>query len=121
MSLSRVLEMHDEDDANSAKSAAKTSNRWTDYLMIAKPRLSLLVLMTTAVGYYFGSLGHWDFTRMLEVVFGTALVALGSGALNQCIEWKTDKLMRRTENRPVAAERMSYGVVLNVCVFLSFS
>ena len=44
--------------------------------MIFKPRLSALVLLTTVVGYYFGSTGMvLNVPRLLELLFGTALVA----------------------------------------------
>ncbi|HLX62547.1 MAG TPA: heme o synthase [Planctomycetota bacterium] len=93
------------------KSAA-APNRLHDYAMIAKPRLSLLVLLTTVVGFYFGSGAHISFQLLLETLFGTALVAMGSGALNQCIERHSDKIMHRTEDRPLPSGRLSYGEVL---------
>src|SRR5262245_54729139 len=92
--------------------AHRATSRLRDYAMIAKPRLSLMVLLATAVGYYFGSPQPLDLVKLLEVLVYTALVAFGSGALNQCLERHTDKLMPRTANRPLPSGRLSYTEVL---------
>ena len=87
-------------------------SRLHDYVQIAKPRLSLLVLLTTLVGFFFGSDAGLNLWLLADVLFGTALVAMGSGALNQALEFRTDKLMARTAERPVPSGRLSYGEVL---------
>lgn len=89
-----------------------THSRLYDYSQIAKPRLSTLVLLTTLVGFFFGSTGGMNLWLLLDVLFGTAFVAMGSGALNQAIERHTDKLMRRTADRPLPSGRLSYSEVL---------
>src|SRR5258708_12921172 len=92
--------------------APHEATRIGDYLMILKPRLSALVLLTTVVGYYFGSVGTMNIPRLIELLFGTALVAMGSGALNQVIERHSDKLMKRTADRPLPAGRLGYTQLL---------
>jgi protoheme IX farnesyltransferase len=68
--------------------------------------LTLLVLLTTAVGFYLGAEGAINWTAMLHTVFGTAAAAAGAAALNQWWEHKLDAVMHRTRARPVPAGRM---------------
>jgi protoheme IX farnesyltransferase len=77
-----------------------------------KARLTVLVLMTTLVGFYIGFRGAMDWVRLLNTMFGTALVAGGAAALNQLLERDLDAKMRRTEDRPLPSGRMQPGTVL---------
>lgn len=123
MSFAHAIPMQEKQDNTPSTSNVNvpSTSRFHDYAMIAKPRLSLLVLMTTLVGFYFGSLRGINFQLLAEVLFGTALVAFGSGALNQCMELHSDALMRRTENRPLPTGRLSYGEVLYFGVISSIA
>jgi protoheme IX farnesyltransferase len=77
-----------------------------DLIELVKARLTLLVLLTTAVGFYLGAEGPINWTALLHTVFGTAAAAAGAAALNQWWEHKLDSLMQRTQSRPVPAGRM---------------
>ena len=77
----------------------------SDYAALTKPRLNLLVVATTAAGYYLGSPNPPAAWPMAHAVCGTALVAAGSAVLNQVYERDTDALMRRTRLRPLPAHR----------------
>jgi protoheme IX farnesyltransferase len=77
-----------------------------DIAELVKARLTLLVLLTTAVGFYLGAPGPIDYSTLFHVVFGTAAAAAGAAALNQWWERSADALMRRTRTRPVPAGRM---------------
>ena len=77
-----------------------------DLIELVKARLTLLVLLTTAVGFYLGAEGPIDWTVLLHTVLGTAAAAAGAAALNQWWEYKLDALMHRTRSRPVPAGRM---------------
>ena len=81
-------------------------SRAADFVALSKPRLNLLVVATTAVGYYLGSLAELDAARFTNTVLGTALVAGGASALNQVAERRTDALMRRTRTRPLPGGRL---------------
>jgi len=81
-------------------------NRAADFVALAKPRLNLLVVATTAAGYYLGSIGDLDAIRFTNTVLGTALVAGGASALNHVAERRTDALMRRTRMRPLPDGRL---------------
>src|SRR3989440_1282349 len=77
-----------------------------DLVELVKARLTLLVLLTTAVGFYLGAEGPINFAALLHTVFGTAAAAAGAAALNQWWERKLDAMMQRTRSRPVPAGRM---------------
>jgi len=77
-----------------------------DIAELVKARLTLLVLLTTAVGFYLGTSGAMEYLALFHVVFGTALAAAGASALNQWWERRLDALMHRTRTRPIPAGRM---------------
>jgi protoheme IX farnesyltransferase len=101
----------------------------SDFAELVKARLTLLVLLTTAVGYYLGAPGPIRALGLFHAVFGTALAAAGAAALNQWWERRLDALMHRTRNRPIPAGRMTardaiaLGCLLSVAgvVYLAFS
>lgn len=91
-----------------------------DYVALTKPRLNLLVVATSAAGYYLGSTEAPELVPMTQAVCGTALVAAGSAALNQVLERDTDALMRRTRMRPLPDGRIDtddariFGIALSL-------
>ena len=88
-----------------------TSSRGTfaDFGSLTKPRLNLLVVATSAAGYYLGAPGASAPGPMLQAVAGTALVAAGAAVLNQVFERDTDALMRRTRGRALPDGRVLPG------------
>ena len=92
-----------------------------DFAELVKARLTLLVLLTTAVGFYLGAEPPIDYLALFHVVFGTAAAAAGAAALNQWWERKLDALMHRTKMRPVPAGRMRPAEALALGVSLSIS
>jgi heme o synthase len=78
----------------------------SDFAELVKARLTLLVLLTTAVGYYLAAVGPINPLGLFHAVFGTALAAAGAAALNQWWERRLDALMHRTRTRPIPAGRM---------------
>ena len=95
-----------------------------DYLELTKPRITLLILICTAVGYWFacGASFHW--TVLAHALLGTALLASGTSALNQWYEVDSDAKMRRTRQRPLPSGRMkrrnglAFGLSLSVAGFV---
>jgi protoheme IX farnesyltransferase len=81
--------------------------RVKEYLELTKPRITWLILMSTAVGYYFGHHGAWPIWAILNTLLGTGLVASGTAALNQWYERDADLKMRRTQTRPLPSGRLS--------------
>ena len=89
----------------------------SDYLVLFKPRVSLMVIITAAAGFYLGSLasGISPFqTGLIKALFGIALVTAGSSALNQAIERTSDRRMPRTAARPMAQHRigLAHGLAI---------
>jgi protoheme IX farnesyltransferase len=89
-----------------------------DLVMLTKARLTTLVLMTTAIGFGFGSSHGIDWFLFFRVMFGTAFVAASASVLNQFFERKVDRLMARTKDRPLPAGRMAPGTALGLGVLL---
>src|SRR5881398_2591187 len=87
--------------------AASCSRVVADLAELVKARLTLLVLFTTAVGFYLGAESPINYVALFHVVFGTAAAAAGAAALNQWWERRADALMRRTRTRPLPAGRMA--------------
>ncbi len=94
-----------------------------DFLELTKPRITVLILICTAVGYVFGARNSFHLSLFLHVLLGTALMASGTAALNQWYEADSDARMRRTRKRPIAAGRIkpihgfAFAVALSVAGF----
>jgi len=78
---------------------------------LVKARLTTLVLLTTAVGFYLGWRGSMNWLLLFNTLAGTALVAAGASALNQWLERDYDAKMLRTQNRPLPSGRMQPATV----------
>src|SRR5213595_2657889 len=77
-----------------------------DLVALTKPRVVVMILVTTLVGYYVGLTGAPDYARMLHLIVGTLLAAGGTLALNQYSERHVDALMDRTRLRPLPDGRL---------------
>ena len=82
-----------------------------DYLELSKSRIVLMVVITTAAGYAIGA-PLFSIVALMHVLFGTALVAAGTNALNQYVERNLDARMQRTARRPLPAGRISARAAL---------
>jgi len=78
-----------------------------DLVSLAKPRVVLMILVTTMVGYYVGLPGAPDYARLIHLLIGTALAAGGTLALNMYWERDVDALMERTRLRPLPDGRLA--------------
>ncbi|HEY6222834.1 MAG TPA: heme o synthase [Gemmatimonadales bacterium] len=74
---------------------------------LSKPRITQLVVLTAAAGYYLGSRGPFRLGIFCATLVGTALVAAGTNAMNMIREKDIDARMRRTRSRPLPAGRVS--------------
>jgi protoheme IX farnesyltransferase len=88
-----------------------------DYAALVKPRVSVMVVITAAAGFYLGSLasGIPPFQLgLVKALLGIALVTAGSSVLNQALERTTDLRMPRTASRPMAQRRvgLAHGLAL---------
>lgn len=102
-----------------APGVVQTAGTIADYVALTKPRLNVLVVATSAAGYYMGAPGAPDIMAMAQAVIGTTLVAGGAAVLNQVYERDTDAMMRRTRLRPLPDGRVAcndarlFGLVLS--------
>jgi protoheme IX farnesyltransferase len=96
-------------------------SRFVVFSELVKARLTLLVLITTLVGFYVGARGALDWALMIHTLLGTALLACGAAALNQLIEREHDAKMRRTEGRPLPSGRLQPDTVLLLGGFSSMA
>jgi heme o synthase len=94
-----------------------------DYIALTKPRITWLILMSAAVGYFFGlhgvAFGQINWWTMFHTLLGTGLIASGTAALNQWYEREADRHMRRTSDRPIPAGRLTAGRALAFGIALS--
>jgi protoheme IX farnesyltransferase len=104
--------------------AATAPGLLADYAELFKVRVSTMVLITSAAGFYLGSLrsGISPFNvGMVKALAGIAVVTCGASALNQAMERRTDRLQHRTENRPMATGRigLAHGLIVGfLAIFL---
>jgi protoheme IX farnesyltransferase len=82
------------------------------YVVLTKPDVTFLVVITTVAGFYLGSTGPVDWARLAQTLFGTLLVAGGTAALNQYVERDMDAVMRRTAARPLPTGTLKPSEVL---------
>ena len=77
-----------------------------DYVVLTKPRITMLVSLTALAGFYMGAYGQFDLVLLMNTLIGTALIVASANTLNQVWERESDALMPRTENRPLPAGRL---------------
>src|SRR5260221_6009741 len=100
--------------------SARSSTRFRDFGGLTKPRMNVVVVVTTLAGYCLTGPDPVNWTLLMMTLVGTALTAAGASVLNQVIERDFDALMPRTANRPLPARRIGpseacrFGLVLAI-------
>ena len=79
----------------------QAQNQLSAFFELTKPRITMLILVSTALGYYLGGTGNTNAYNFFLTMFGTALLSGGAGAINHYVERDLDKLMDRTKSRPI--------------------
>lgn len=104
------------DMSNERAAAVSVYDKPWAYVVLTKPDVTFLVVITTVAGFYLGSNGPMDLVRLANTLCATLLVAGGTAALNQYVEREMDAVMRRTAMRPLptgtlrAKEVLIFGV-----------
>ncbi len=89
-----------------------------DYILLTKPGIVILVLITTLTGMYLSKKGFPDPWLMFWTLLGTGLASAGSAVLNQFFDRDIDALMSRTKDRPLPSGSLSpinallFGIIL---------
>ncbi len=97
---------------------------WRDYVTLTKPRIMSLLLLTGACGMIVGAGGLPSAGLFVVTMAGLALACGGASALNHVIDRDIDRHMRRTDRRPVAADRVAptraleFGLALSALSFV---
>lgn len=92
-----------------------------DYIELTKPGITMLVLASMVIGFILGSAGQLDFIILFHAAVGTLMIAAGTAAHNQYIERNLDKLMIRTNKRPLPMAKIPAWRALAFSLGLMFS
>lgn len=90
-----------------------------DLMALTKFRLSVLVVVTTFVGFWLNRGPKLDVSLLLHTLIGSTLAAFGASVFNQLMEIEPDKRMKRTADRPLPARRIEPGVAFALGWLLS--
>lgn len=89
----------------------------SDALVLIKPRITLLALITAMAGIYIAPVQP-EFHILVYSLLGITLLVAGASALNMFLERDIDAFMERTKGRPLASKRMAPETGLAVGSFL---
>lgn len=103
-------------------SATTTGSRANDFYELTKPRMNMLVVLTTMVGFYMASAhGGMNWVLLIHTLIGTTMLAASSAVFNQLIERDFDALMPRTKNRPLPTGRIDPVEAFTFAMILGIS
>jgi protoheme IX farnesyltransferase len=105
------------ENINAIENRVTIMSKVKDYAQFMKMRLASLVVLSAAISFVIGS-STIDYTKMLWLVLGGFLVTGSSNGFNQIIERHLDKLMDRTQNRPLPQERMNVNESLAIATIM---
>ena len=94
--------------------------RFAAFIELTKPRITFLIVLTSAAGFALASAATIDYASLLRSMLGIALLSAGIATINQYMERDLDALMRRTANRPLPSgkllpwEALAFGAGLTI-------
>jgi protoheme IX farnesyltransferase len=86
------------------------------YVQLLKLRLTLLVVFSAAITFAYAAKGQLKWSELLLMILGGILTTGSANSLNQIIEKDTDKLMHRTQNRPMPTFKLSTAEALTFAI-----
>ncbi|HSX69735.1 MAG TPA: UbiA family prenyltransferase, partial [Pseudomonas sp.] len=99
--------------------AHSESASWRDYLELTKPRVVLLMLITSLVGMFLATRAGVPWTVLVFGNLGIGLCAGAAAAVNHVVDRRIDSIMARTHKRPVTAGRLSVPAALGFALLLA--
>lgn len=103
-----------------ASSTEMVKTLWVDLLALTKVRLSVSVVFSSIAGYLLGA-ETLVFSELILLTLGGYFMVGASNAFNQIIEVQQDSLMKRTQNRPLPAGRVSKNQAFILAVAFTLS
>ena len=98
-----------EEEALEAQAGVGRKGLLRDFLMLTKPIVVLLLLVTTFAGMVIGAQAWPPLSLVFWTLLGGFMAAGGSGAINQYIDRYDDTKMQRTQKRPIPSGRLTPG------------
>src|SRR5438045_1549 len=95
--------------------------RLSAFVELTKPRITFLIVLTSAAGFCLGSKAQVDYAALFNALFGIALLSSGIATLNQFMERGLDARMRRTLTRPLPSGKLTPAQALWFGVALTFA
>lgn len=80
---------------------------WRDYYEMCKPRVVMMMILTSMVGMFLAVPGMVPLRALLWGNIGIALVASAGAVINHLIDHRIDVLMQRTLKRPIPQGKVS--------------
>lgn len=105
--------------ATTALRAHSASASWRDYLELTKPRVVLLMLITSLVGMFLATRAGVPWTVLVFGNLGIGLCAGAAAAVNHVVDRRIDSIMARTHKRPVTTGRVSVPAALGFALLLT--
>ncbi|MBD9483390.1 protoheme IX farnesyltransferase [Pseudomonas sp. PDM14] len=99
--------------------AHREAATWRDYLELTKPRVVLLMLITSLVGMFLATRAGVPWTVLLFGNLGIGLCAGAAAAVNHVVDRRIDSIMARTHKRPVTSGRVSPTAALAFALLLA--
>ncbi len=104
--------------ATSAVSARLQGGTIGDFVALAKPEITFLVVLSSLAGYALGSHGVFDVFGLAMTLLGVTMTSAGACTLNHYLERDKDGVMKRTASRPIPAGRVAPRHARNTGVLL---
>lgn len=92
---------------------------WRDYLELTKPKVVLLMLITSLVGMFLATRAGVPWTVLLFGNLGIGLCAGAAAAVNHVVDRRIDSIMARTHKRPVTTGRVTVPAALGFALLLA--
>jgi protoheme IX farnesyltransferase len=94
---------------------------WRDYLELTKPKVVVLMLITSLVGMFLATRAGVPWQILLFGDLGIGLCAGAAAAVNHVVDRRIDSIMARTHKRPVTSGRVSPVAALGFALLLAVS